>query len=287
MRNGEFYSDLVTTAPQLVISETARLIVDAFASIVCNEITRTIVDEGLGMEPSYIYVNNYRPSILVKGQLVLEGQEQDMIQNALIRVDTTGSIKTDDELERVLENCEIQTRDSQGSWPDAPEVVTDDHLDPDSAGGSSTTTTTTTQTGNGQLGQNAGSIVGDGEETSILRGGGISNPITRRKDASKKKTAAPETAPTLLIWTEKEKTEGVYLLRASYGDRELYGLSTRVEVRMDYTPEAEQEGKPLYVVFQMPDRSLQAYAAQYDAIQKKLVFETELLGEFVVIAFDF
>ena len=56
---------------------------------------------------------------------------------------------------------------------------------------------------------------------------------------------------------------------------------------MDYTPTPEQAGKLLYVVFRLPDGSLKAYTARYSSIQKKLIFETELLGEFVVTAFAF
>ncbi len=96
-----------------------------------------------------------------------------------------------------------------------------------------------------------------------------------------------ENREELRIWTEPVKTEpGVYILRAARGENPLEALDETVTVRMDYTLSPEQEGKPLYVVFRLPDNKLQAYAAQYDAIQKKLVFDTELLGEFVVIAFE-
>ena len=56
---------------------------------------------------------------------------------------------------------------------------------------------------------------------------------------------------------------------------------------MDYKYPAEAEGKSLYVVFRAADGSLKAFAARYDKVGGKLVFETDLLGEFVVIAFNY
>ena len=56
---------------------------------------------------------------------------------------------------------------------------------------------------------------------------------------------------------------------------------------MDYKYPAEAEGKSLYVVFRTADGSLKAFAARYDKAGGKLVFETDLLGEFVVVVFDY
>ncbi len=164
-------------------------------------------------------------------------------------------------------------------------------------GGGTSTTTITTQTGSGRLGQNAGSIVG-GSGSGVFTGGGITHPISRKENDSgsgdtngnaggSDSQNGTENREELRIWTDPVKTEpGVYTLRAARGENPLEALREKVTVRMDYTPTPEQAGNKLYVVFRLPGNKLQAYAAQYDAIQKKLVFDTELLGEFVVIAFE-
>ena len=46
-------------------------------------------------------------------------------------------------------------------------------------------------------------------------------------------------------------------------------------------------GHKLYVVFLDRNGKPQAFAAHYDKESKELVFETELLGKFTVVAFDF
>lgn len=285
-------SSPVTTAPQLTISETAQMIVDAAASITCNAIKQTIRWETL--DSTNVNVRNYIPSILVQGKLSLEGAAQNMIHNAIIRRDIGG------ECDDTIANCVVQIRENEeDSWPD-DKTVEVETPGSGSAGGGHTVTTTTTQTGNAKLGQNAGSITGSGEGTSILTGGGITNPISRKQNGPSESDngntgeawdvqgkPAETDGQTGQIWVDEKKEEGTYVLHMEEDGREIIELHGMVSVRMDYTYKAGDAGKKLYVVFRDRSGKLQAFAAHYDAESKELFFETNQLGRFVVVAFLF
>ena len=70
------------------------------------------------------------------------------------------------------------------------------------------------------------------------------------------------------------------------GGAELQTVTGRVQIRLPFLPAPELLGKPLYVVFRDSEGNLRAFAASYDAASGELVFETELLGEFVLIAME-
>ena len=288
-------SSPVTTAPQLTISGTAQLIVDAAASITCNAIKQTITWDTI--QDTYVSVRNYIPSILVQGKLSLEGATQDMIHNAIIRRDIGG------ECDDTIVNCVVQIRENEeDSWPDdkTVEVRTPGT---GSAGGGSTVTTTTTQTGNAKLGQNAGSITGSGEGKSILTGSGITNPISRKQSGPAESDTgstgagdqtwnvqgkpAAKDGQTAEIWVDEKEEEDTYVLHMKEDGREIIQLHGMVSVRMGYTHKAGDAGKKLYVVFRDRSGKLQAFAAQYDAETQELLFETNRLGRFVVVAFLF
>ena len=60
---------------------------------------------------------------------------------------------------------------------------------------------------------------------------------------------------------------------------------------MDYEIPDEFKDKPLYAVFADPDGSsgekIKAFKAEYNEENKKLRFETTLLGEFVIVPLEF
>ena len=90
-----------------------------------------------------------------------------------------------------------------------------------------------------------------------------------------------------MIWVEEREADSPYVLHMEADGREITDPERPVEVRMDYTLKPGEAGQKLYVVFRLPGGRLKAYAARYDAAEGQLIFETELLGVFVVTAFSF
>ena len=77
-----------------------------------------------------------------------------------------------------------------------------------------------------------------------------------------------------------------YRLRAFRGEEEVTALQAPVTVRMAWTmPESFQEDAPVYVVFRNPDGSLYAIRAKWDKDRNELVFDSDRVGDFVVVVF--
>ncbi len=77
-----------------------------------------------------------------------------------------------------------------------------------------------------------------------------------------------------------------YRLRAFRGKEEVTALQAPVTVRMAWTmPESFQEDAPVYVVFRNPDGSLYAIRAKWDKDRNELVFDSDRVGDFVVVVF--
>ena len=76
------------------------------------------------------------------------------------------------------------------------------------------------------------------------------------------------------------------MLRSS-GVNRLESLGeTGFPVRMDCPAGAAEAEKPLFAVFRDADGNLHAFRAQIDPEDGKLCFHTDLLGKFVIVAFD-
>ena len=175
-------------------------------------------------------------------------------------------------------------------------------------GGGTATTTTSVYTGNGNHGQNAGSIIGAGN-AKLFSGSGIKNPLSHKapepsedpsdpSDPGDPGTAAgkTETAPanetgagpqTIAVWVETRDDGDRYELCASEGEKNLQDLGGRASVSMPYVLPAQDADKALYVVFRNADGTLTALRARYSRVKSELRFEADRLGLFVVVAFDF
>ena len=98
-------------------------------------------------------------------------------------------------------------------------------------------------------------------------------------------TEEPGTA--MRVWVEQKNPKEAYVLRAEKDGVAYSETADSIQVRMSFTPAPEMTGHKLYVVFLDRNGKPQAFAAHYDKESKELVFETELLGKFTVVAFDF
>ncbi len=76
-----------------------------------------------------------------------------------------------------------------------------------------------------------------------------------------------------------------YNLSAYLNGNQIFKLNSKVTVRFDYDAPAE-EGQ-LFAVFRNQDGSLTAFPARYDAITGQLVFNSDKLGNFVVVCIDY
>ncbi|MBO5496705.1 MAG: hypothetical protein J5967_04815 [Oscillospiraceae bacterium] len=98
-------------------------------------------------------------------------------------------------------------------------------------------------------------------------------------------TEEPGTA--MRIWVDRKNPKEAYVLHAEKDGVAYSETADSIQVRMSFTPAPEMTGHKLYVVFLDRNGKPQAFAAHYDKESKELVFETELLGKFTVVAFDF
>ena len=89
------------------------------------------------------------------------------------------------------------------------------------------------------------------------------------------------------IWVDRKNPKEAYVLHAEKDGVAYSETADSIQVRMSFTPAPEMTGHKLYVVFLDRNGKPQAFAAHYDKESKELVFETELLGKFTVVAFDF
>ena len=100
-------------------------------------------------------------------------------------------------------------------------------------------------------------------------------------------TAAKENLWRVIV-TENPK-RGTWTLSVWYGDTQIFDLGiTTVRARFKFDKPNDWDTKNIYVVFIDKDgKSLKAFPAKYDAITEELVFDSSLVGEFVVVQFDY
>ena len=165
-------------------------------------------------------------------------------------------------------------------------------------GGGTSTSTNTAYTGSGTLGgSGAGSVTGGGARP-ILSGTGIHKPAPDNQDSPKPNGGdtgnenvgggnAAENPQDTEIWVEPEKTGESYMLCAAEGEKTLEERGGRTTVSMRYTPLADSAGRTFYVVFHDDDGKLHAIRASYSRLKGELRFEADMLGHFVIVAFDF
>ncbi len=181
-------------------------------------------------------------------------------------------------------------------------------------GGGSSTSTNTSFTGSGVLGAGAGSVKG-GKSTSILSGTGITKPTqpdtggdntgsntgstdpddngengagnTGESGTNTQNRGTEEPGTAMRIWVDRKNPKEAYVLHIEKDGAEFSETADSIQVRMPFTLTTEMTGHKLYVVFLDRNGKPQAFAAHYDKESKELVFETELLGKFTVVTFDF
>lgn len=185
------------------------------------------------------------------------------------------------------------------------------HADPAQGGGGSASDSVTVYTGNGALGQGAGSITG-GSSSTVFTGSGIQtllppvntgsndpdpgtdDPVPADPDPSEKPSEEGETdkprsgiaLPVADVWVEVVAEE-TFVLHAAEGDKTLVKYGGQVSAVMNYSVPDRYAGKPLYAVFRDANGILRAFRANYDASSGKLSFRSDCLGRFVIIGFDY
>ena len=147
------------------------------------------------------------------------------------------------------------------------------------------TQTGTVFTGSGLLGgSGAGSVRYGSVGHSDPRGNDDTNG-TGNGDAGKRKTGtAPQTAA---VWVVAQSDGIHYMLCALDGEKTLRDFGGRVSVSMRYELPPQDAGKALYAVFRNADGTITAARARYSGMNGELSFETDRLGAFVIVAFDF
>ena len=89
------------------------------------------------------------------------------------------------------------------------------------------------------------------------------------------------------VWVEAQSDGIRYILCAAEGEKTLRDLGGRVSVSMRYELPPQDTGKALYAVFRNADGTITAARARYSGLKGELSFETDRLGTFVIVAFDF
>ena len=89
------------------------------------------------------------------------------------------------------------------------------------------------------------------------------------------------------VWVEAQSDGIRYILCAAEGEKTLRDLGGRVSVSMRYELPPQDAGKALYAVFRNADGTITAARARYSGLKGELSFETDRLGTFVIVAFDF
>ena len=168
-----------------------------------------------------------------------------------------------------------------------------EHYTSNGMGGSEATTTATTHTGTGMLGSGAGSLVGGNNVFSIAGGRVPSSPtVPDKPEESKPETPVltvtqPQEPEDVRVWSEPEAAEDTFELHIEINGTEVESVAEPVQVSIKYEPAPEAADKPIYVVFRDKNGKLVAFKAVYDSLTRRLVFKTDIAGEFVIVAFEF
>lgn len=124
---------------------------------------------------------------------------------------------------------------------------------------------------------------------------GITSSGILASEGSFKPTGKPTTILKIeekILWrvivTENPR-RGTWTLSVWYGDTQIFDLGvTTVRARFKFDKPDEWDTKNIYVVFIDKDgKSLKAFPATYNTVTGELVFDSSLVGEFVVVQFDY
>ena len=101
------------------------------------------------------------------------------------------------------------------------------------------------------------------------------------------KATAAEVNPWRVIVTENPR-RGTWTLSVWYGDTQIFDLgTTTVRARFDFDLPDDWDGQHIYVVFLDKQNNLRAIPAVYNPVTGELVFDSNLVGEFVVVRFEY
>ncbi len=170
---------------------------------------------------------------------------------------------------------------------------------PSDGPGASSTTVTTSNTGAGILGGSGAGSVGGNTALFALSG-------TRVRSESVSPSPDPTTDPTeenpaAEVWTAPGALNGVRVTVTELAEEGAYTVSVtdadgnpvsdlgggKVEARFSFILPSAWNADTLFAVFRLPDGTLKAVKAFYDPDTRTLFFETDVLGEFVLVNFDF
>ena len=154
------------------------------------------------------------------------------------------------------------------------------------APGGVATQTGTIFTGSGILGGSGAGSVHYGSANNKDPSGNDDTNGTGNGDSAGQTPAV--TAPrTAAVWVVAQSDGIHYVLCALEGEKTLRDLGGQVSVSMPYELPPQDAGKALYAVFRNADGTVTAARARYSGMNGELSFETDRLGTFVIVAFDF
>lgn len=117
-------------------------------------------------------------------------------------------------------------------------------------------------------------------------GNGGTDSITGKTETEPAAETVTMTRPAT-VWVEAQSDGIRYILCAAEGEKTLRDLGGCVSVSMRYELPPQDAGKALYAVFRNADGTITAARARYSGLKGELSFETDRLGTFVIVAFDF
>ncbi len=89
------------------------------------------------------------------------------------------------------------------------------------------------------------------------------------------------------FWVEQVTAGESYVLHAEEGEETLSECGGKVKVVIHRELSAEDAVKTMYAVFRAADGTLKAFRVSYSRLKSELSFETDMLGDFTLVAFDF
>ncbi len=139
--------------------------------------------------------------------------------------------------------------------------------------------------GNGDNGNgNGDNGNGNGDNENENENGDNGNGQDGDQDAASVQTGGV-TNPS--FWVEQVTAGESYVLHAEEGEQTLSECGGRVKVFIRRELSAEDAGKTMYAVFRASDGTLKAFRVSYSRLKSELSFETDMLGDFTLVAFDF
>ena len=168
----------------------------------------------------------------------------------------------------------------------------------DPMGGSTASATTTAYTGSGVLGGSGAGSVRGGTQRLAFSGGRTNEPDEPEPTDNPGSEDAPNvpeapaagwtaSADELKVWAEPNQAEDLFVLHIEINGRDVSRVAEPVKVSLKYVLSGNTGALPLYAVFIDEQGKLVAFEAHYDPETGLLTFETDVTGEFVVIAFAY